>query len=498
MSALLETLRSWKPFRVVVVGDLMLDDLVYGNADRISPEAPVPVLHVVRSEHRPGGAANLALNLVAMRAGVSILGVVGADEAGAQLTKALASRGIDAGGVLSSGERPTTVKRSLIGLAQHRHPQKMFRLDYESREPLSDPEERALIERYEASLSSADIVCVEDYNKGVCTPAVCDAVISLARRAGVEVIVDPAKGVDYTKYRGATAITPNRTEGAEATGIRVSDDAPVLDHARVGDRLVEGLGLECALLTLDRHGSLLVRPGAQPEHVPTVARTVYDVSGAGDMVIAALAGGRANGLGWRESAELANIAAGLEVERFGVVPIPLAQIHREAIQRAHTGTKVMPLEDLGVLVETMRDDPERSRPVVFTNGCFDILHNGHLSILHRAAALEPDAFLIVAVNSDESVRRLGKGPDRPVNTQQDRAELLGGLGCVGAVVIFDEDTPERVIRRIRPDVLVKGSEYSLDQVPGGEFVRSTGGRVELLSMVEGKSTTSTLEKIRSV
>ncbi|MBX3387283.1 MAG: bifunctional heptose 7-phosphate kinase/heptose 1-phosphate adenyltransferase [Phycisphaeraceae bacterium] len=524
MSSLLDALARWKPFTAVVVGDFMLDQLTYGDAERLSPEAPVPILNVRRSEYRPGGAANVCLDLIALRARVLALGITGDDREADLLRSSLVAAGVDAEGLNTDTDRPTTLKQSLIGLAQHRHPQKMFRLDRESKAALSPDAERRLFERFQAALPSADVVLIEDYGKGVCTPDLCRRIIESARARGVEVLIDPASISDYSKYRGATTITPNRTEAARAGGgaaAGLSADAEPIAHERLARHLKTSLDLSAVVITLDRHGALLVDDQNRTHHVPTVAREVYDVTGAGDMVLAALAGARANGLGWYDSVRLANIAAGLEVEVFGVVPIPIERIQAEAsrIERPSAG-KVRTREQLVVEVEAARHD---GRSIIFTNGCFDILHAGHLSLLHRAAELANESvapsrahksapapsglhprgrqqgYLIVAVNSDDSVRRLkgGKDPTRPINNQFDRAELLGGLGCVDAVVIFDEDTPEDLIRAVRPDVLVKGGEYQNTVVPGATFVESTGGRVVLLPMIDGKSTTAVVQRMRS-
>jgi D-beta-D-heptose 7-phosphate kinase/D-beta-D-heptose 1-phosphate adenosyltransferase len=497
MSKLLDQLAAWKPFTAIVVGDFMLDQLVFGNADRLSPEAPVPVLAVQRTEDRPGGAANVCLDLIALRATVHAVGVTGDDREADLLRSALAAAGVNADALVSDASRPTTVKRSLIGLAQHRHPQKMFRVDYESREPLGAEVERQLVERFEKLLGVADVVCIEDYNKGVCTNALCQAVIRLSKRAGVPVLVDPAAIEDYSKYRGCSTVTPNRTEAALATRAEMADDATPEQHGPLAKKLLESLELEAAVITLDRHGALLLEKGKKALSVPTVAREVYDVSGAGDMVLAALAGARANGISWPDAVRLANAAAGLEVQVFGVVPMPIEKIHREVMMlegsHGELAGKVRTLDQLLVEVAAHRND---GRKIVFTNGCFDVLHAGHLSLLRRAAS-EGD-FLIVGVNSDDSVRRLKgkKDPTRPINIEGDRAALLGGLECVGAVVVFGEDTPENVIRAIRPDVLVKGAEYTIEQVPGAGFVQKNGGRVALLEMVEGKSTTAIVARAR--
>ncbi|HYE01692.1 MAG TPA: D-glycero-beta-D-manno-heptose 1-phosphate adenylyltransferase, partial [Phycisphaerales bacterium] len=335
-------------------------------------------------------------------------------------------------------------------------------------------------------------VCLEDYDKGVCTPRVCREVIALCRRAGVPVLVDPAPIRDYAKYRGAAALTPNRTEAARAAGPGPGDDASAAEYGDMARRLRDELGLEAAIITLDRQGMVLAEQGAEPEVIPTVAREVYDVSGAGDMVLAALAGARANDVGWPDACRLANAAAGLEVAVFGVVPIPIERVHAEVLRRERgPGSKLRTLEELLVEAAALRREGRR---LVFTNGCFDLLHAGHLALLQQAA--RHGDYLVVAINSDESVRRL-KGPERPVRTERDRARLLGGLECVDAVVVFGDPTPERLIQALRPDVLVKGAEYALAEVPGAEFVIQSGGRVELLEMVQGVSTTGTIERIRA-
>lgn len=492
-NSLLHNLATWRPFSAVVLGDFMLDQLVYGNADRLSPEAPVPVLHVQREECRPGGAANVCLDLRAMHGQVRAVGVVGADGHADEMRRLLGEAGIDAAGLVADESRPTTRKRSLIGLAQHRHPQKMFREDHESRAPLGDSVSRGVLESLERALVGADVLCIEDYAKGVCTPEVCAAAILRCRRAGVPVFVDPAAIKDYSKYRGSTVITPNRTEAALALDMRPLDDAEPIAHAGIAERLLRTLELQACVITLDRHGALLLERDGTPEVLPTLARQVYDVTGAGDMVLAALAAGRANSMSWPDAVRFANAAAGLEVEQFGVVPIALERIHAEIVTRSLPGrSRLRTLDELLVEVRALKRD---ARSVVFANGCFDILHAGHLAMLRRAAGFGD--FLVVAVNTDASVKRLNKGPDRPINNEIDRAELLSGLDCVGAVVLFDDDTPEALIRAIEPDVLVKGAEYSVNQIPGAKFVLDRGGRVELVEMIKGRSTTGLVERIRS-
>lgn len=489
MVSLTESISKIEPFRAIVIGDLMLDELLYGDADRLSNDAPVPVLHVKRSEHSPGGAANVCLNLIAMGANVSVLGVTGKDEDAGKLREALTAEGVEVEGLIEDGSRPTTVKRSLIGLAQHRHPQKMFRVDFESRDPMPSEIAQRMLEVFDRQLADADVVCIEDYNKGVCTEEICQEIISRARAAGKPVLVDPASVTDYTKYRGATCITPNRTEAEKATGLVAGTEE---QNNTIARKILADLDLETIVVTLDRHGALLLERGSEPVVVPTVARQVYDVTGAGDMVLAGLAAGVGCGLDWPNAVAFANTAAGLEVEIFGVEPIPLARIRHEVLkQSGRLQGKNRTSEQARLEADMVR---KTGGKVVFTNGCFDIIHAGHISMLERSA--EHGAMLIVGLNDDDSIRRL-KGEDRPVNQLEDRARVLGALGCVDAVVAFGEDTPIRLIEEIRPDVLIKGADYTREQVVGHEIVESYGGRVELIDLVEGKSTTGTIEKMKA-
>ena len=490
MDTLLGHLARWKPFTAIVVGDFMLDQMLYGDAERLAADAPVPILRVRRAENRAGGAANLCLDLAAMKGRVLAFGVVGDDGDATQLKRELETQGVDVSGIVTDAERPTTVKRYMIGLASQRHPQKMFRVDHESREPLGEDVVAEMLARFEAALAGADVVCIEDYNKGVCSDALCQGVIRLAKKAGKPVLVDPAMLPSYAKYTGATAITPNRNEAEIATSMPTAPDADTRVNGRVSARLLEQLACEAVVLTLDRHGALLHRRGSEPIGVPTVAREVYDVTGAGDMMLAGLAAAKANGMGWLDAVRFANAAAGLEVEVFGVMPIPLERIHHSLMMQ-HSGSagKVRDAEQLRVEAAARRQQGQR---IVFTNGCFDVVHSGHVKLIEEASKLGD--FLVVAINADASVSRL-KGPGRPVNNQDDRARVLGAFESVGAVVVFEEDTPERLLEMLRPDVLVKGGDYSREGVVGGDFVESYGGRVVLIPPVDGKSTTKTIEKM---
>jgi len=492
MDALLTALADWKPFNAIVVGDFMLDQLLKGAATRLSPDAPVPVLRVDEQQSQPGGAANLALDLLALHGRVTAFGVTGADHEAELLREALSDSGVDCSGLINDPTRPTTVKRNLIGLAQGRHAQKMFRVDFESNEPIEEPVTKQLLKAFETSLASADVVCIEDYNKGVCTPELCRAIIDRAKAAGVPVLVDPAPIKDYSKYRGSTAITPNRTEAELATGINAPENAREAHREQLARTLIESFDLDTIVLTLDKQGSLLAhRDDPNMVHVPTTAREVYDVTGAGDMMLAALAAARANDLDWVNSVRFANAAAGLEVEIFGVAPIPVEKIHDELLTQ-HTTQLGRPrtLDEVLVQVRAARHSAQR---IVFTNGCFDILHAGHVSLLQRCAA--QGDMLIVALNDDHSVHAL-KGDGRPVNNQNHRAYLLSALQCVDSVVLFSEDTPIKLIEAIKPDVLVKGGDYTPESVVGAKIVEQNGGEVVILDLIDGLSTTSTIEKMR--
>jgi len=492
MNDLLNRLSQWAPFSAMVVGDFMLDQLLYGNAERLSADAPVPILDVRRHENRAGGAANVCLDLVAMGGAVCAIGVTGEDNEGDTLKRELERRRVDPSGMVVDGSRPTTVKRSLVGLAQSRHPQKMFRVDFESREPLGARAVDALIAEAAARIDNVDVVVIEDYKKGVCTERLCQAVIGMAHEAGKPVLVDPALIEDYSKYRGATAITPNRTEAELVTGLRTHEAASSAHNAGLAHALLSSLDLEAVVLTLDRHGALLLERGGEPVALPTVARDVYDVTGAGDMMVAALAAARANGIDWAGSVRFANAASGIEVEVFGVVPIPFERIHAELL-RHHTGG-IGALRTLDQLLVELAAVRSSGNAVVFTNGCFDVLHAGHVQMLQEAKDLGD--FLVVGLNNDDSVKRL-KGEGRPVNSLADRARVLGALRSVDAVVSFGEDTPERLLRAIRPDVLVKGGDYGPDEVVGREIVEGDGGRVVVVSHVKGRGTTEFLERVRT-
>jgi D-beta-D-heptose 7-phosphate kinase/D-beta-D-heptose 1-phosphate adenosyltransferase len=476
-------LGHWQKRKIVVVGDFMLDRYLYGNAQRLSPDAPVPVLAAQVQNQSPGGAANVCLDLRALHCKVSCIGIVGDDTDGRLLSSMMKKRGCDVAGMVIAKDRPTTVKHNFVGLAQHRHPQKMFRVDYESTEPVDPAIGRRLIAAVKQQLKGAAALCLEDYNKGALTEPVCRALIRAAKQAGVPVLVDPAAVDDYSRYRGATCITPNRTEAQLATG---GNDPKTMARA-----LLRTLQLQTVVLTLDKEGALLLEKGKSPVLIPTQARGVYDVTGAGDMVLAMLSAAVANDGDWQTAVALANVAAGLEVERFGVVPIDLDEILLAVLNQRHEQLgKLRQADQLTVELNAHR---RQGKKIVFTNGCFDILHAGHVSYLRKARA-EGD-LLVVAINSDKSIGRI-KGEGRPVNKIDDRLMVMSELESVDYLVVFEQDTPIKLIRAIKPDVLVKGADYKRNQVVGADVVEKHGGRIKLVPLVKGRSTTNIIGRIK--
>lgn len=490
---LLDLLDQLPGRRVLLVGDVMLDRYLYGNAERLSPEAPVPVLHFQHEEFRLGGAGSVAANLATLGAHVRLLATVGEDEAGRQIGDELKKLAIDPADLCTTPDRPTTCKTRLVGLAQHRHPQQMMRLDIEHTAALDPATTERLHAKFVETLRSwkPDVVCLEDYNKGVLTAGLTPRLIHAARDAGVEVLIDPAAIADFGKYAGATCLKLNRTETEGATGRRLTGPD---DWMAAGRALVERLSLHAAVITLDRQGAFLVvreaSGGLSGQHLTTRPRLVYDVTGAGDMVLAALALGRAAGASWADATALANLAGGLEVEKFGAVPVTHDELADELLAETHRQRGKRRTDD--ELLAELRRHRQAGRRIVFTNGCFDLLHLGHVEYF-RFAKRQGDV-LVVAVNTDASVRRL-KGPTRPLVPEDDRVSVLSELESIDYLVTFDDDTPLRLIQAIRPDVLVKGADYTKDRVVGAEVVESYGGRVELAPLVEGRSTTALVSRI---
>jgi D-beta-D-heptose 7-phosphate kinase / D-beta-D-heptose 1-phosphate adenosyltransferase len=470
--------------RILVLGDLLLDRYTWGNAERISQEAPVIVLRADRREARAGGAANVANMLAGLEARVSCCGVIGSDAAGGELRRLLVAGGANCDLVLEDASRPTSVKERFVGRASGRHPSQLLRVDHEHCTPLCESLEQHFIEAIAAQIAHHDALLISDYGKGVCTPRLLHCAIEAANRAGVPVIADPSQSGPLSRYRGVTVIKPNRLETELATGLKIVTEA---DALTAGRKLCQDLAAKMALVTLDRDGMMLVKNDGTGEIFPTHARAVYDITGAGDMVLAMVGLCLAAGALPAQAVRLGNVAAGLEVERAGVAVIFRDEILAELLTGPDgAARKIVTHRQVALVAEEHR---RRGEKVVFTNGCFDLLHAGHVRYLSEAAVLGD--VLIVGVNSDHSVRKL-KGPTRPVIGQRDRASLLAALSCVQYVVVFDDDTPHALLDAIRPDVLVKGGTYTTDEVVGREIVEAYGGQVRVTGLVDGVSTTNIL------
>jgi D-beta-D-heptose 7-phosphate kinase / D-beta-D-heptose 1-phosphate adenosyltransferase len=472
---------------ILVVGDVMLDRYVWGNAERISQEAPVILLRADKREERLGGASSVAMMLRALGARVSLAGVVGGDRDGSQLRQLLNDQHIDCEALVCDPTRPTTVKERFIGRAQQKHPQQMLRVDYETCEAIPGPVELTMTALIESKLGQCELVLISDYDKGVCTPIFLGKLVDAAKKRGVRVLADPIRRGDYTKYRGCSAITPNRLEAGTAAGtVTSSVDAAVA----VARQLREALDLEAAIVTLDKDGMVLAHRDGRQRLFPTRPRQVYDITGAGDMVLSVLGMALAAGADYDAAIRLANIAGGLEVERIGVAPITREEILADLL-RSPSSIKLCDLQTLNGELEGRRRGGQR---IAFTNGCFDLLHAGHVQYLEEARQ-QADC-LVVGLNSDASVRGL-KGSGRPLNSVETRAYVLAAMQSVDYVVVFDEPSPLRLIETIRPDVLVKGADYTRDRVVGGDLVESYGGRVHLAGFRQGFSTTGLLKKIEA-
>jgi D-beta-D-heptose 7-phosphate kinase/D-beta-D-heptose 1-phosphate adenosyltransferase len=459
---------------VLVVGDVMLDRYWHGGTSRISPEAPVPVVKVDQIEDRPGGAANVALNIAALGAPASLVGVTGEDEAAESLANSLAAAGVVAR-FQRIASQPTIVKLRVMS----RH-QQLLRIDFE--EPFTT-DAVALSAEVESLLDGIKVLVLSDYGKGALKNH--QLLIQAARARAIPVLADP-KGKDFAIYRGATIITPNLSEFEAIVGHCVDETELVAK----GAQLMEELELGALLVTRGEHGMTLLRPDQNALHLPARAREVFDVTGAGDTVISTLAAAIAAGEDMPHAVALANLAAGIVVGKLGTAAISAPELRR-AIQREEGSERgVLGLEQLQLAVEDARAHKEK---IVFTNGCFDILHAGHVTYLEQARA-QGDR-LIVAVNDDASVSRL-KGPGRPINSVDRRMAVLAGLGAVDWVISFPEGTPENLLSHVKPDVLVKGGDYGIDQVVGAEIVQAYGGEVKVLGLVENSSTTAIVEKIR--
>ncbi|WP_020675705.1 bifunctional D-glycero-beta-D-manno-heptose-7-phosphate kinase/D-glycero-beta-D-manno-heptose 1-phosphate adenylyltransferase HldE [Geopsychrobacter electrodiphilus] len=472
-----------KQLKALVVGDLMLDEYLWGKAERISPEAPVAVVDITRQDMRLGGAGNVINNLLSLGCEVRVASVIGDDEDGRTILTRLELRGVEADGVVLSALRKTSRKTRVLASNQQ-----MLRIDRESREEIDLASSQQLLTYVHQQLPQVQVVLLSDYLKGVLTDSLTRELIALCRSAKVPVLVDP-KGKDYTKYQGATLLTPNRKEAAEASGVAISSGD---DVSRAGWKLLQELSLDALILTRSEEGMSLFMAGRDEIQLPTLAREVFDVSGAGDTVLATIGFGLAGGLGLPDAARLANLAAGVVVGKVGTSTVTPDEILRSIrVDVDRTDAKIRTSNELQ---QILLEEKNHGRSIVFTNGCFDLLHVGHVKYLQKARALGDR--LVLGLNSDASIRRL-KGEKRPLIGEEERGHILAALDCIDYVCVFDEDTPLELIDLLRPDILVKGGDYLAAEVVGKEIVESYGGRVELISFVDGKSTTNIIEKILS-
>ncbi len=467
-----QKLKNQNP-HILVVGDLMCDHYLFGKVERISPEAPVQVVEIKDEKTLLGGAGNVINNLLALGVRVSVASVVGDDENAVWLKNRLGSKGIDLSLIVTQKDRHTSKKTRIISSNQQ-----IVRFDKESKDDILRQSEDEIISNLR---DDYDVILLSDYAKGVLTKRLTKKIIDFANEKQISVFADP-KGKDYSKYNGATLITPNKLEAQTATGLSISDDVSL---QKVGLKLKKECELKNVIITLSEEGMAIF--SKEFKKIPTVAKEVYDVTGAGDTVLAALGYGVSVGMDLIEAAELANFAAGVVVGKVGSATASLTEIeeYKKSLHKDNTEDFIKNFDEIESLVLSLK---AKNKKIIFTNGCFDILHIGHIKYLEVAKKMGD--ILIVGVNSDESVKRL-KGENRPVNTEFDRAYLLSALECVDYTIIFDEDTPYELIKKVKPDILVKGGDYRFQNVVGSDIAKE----VRFVDFVDGKSTTNIIEKI---
>jgi D-beta-D-heptose 7-phosphate kinase/D-beta-D-heptose 1-phosphate adenosyltransferase len=479
-------LKRFEKSRVLVVGDVMLDRYLWGDVNRISPEAPVPVFRIEKQSELPGGAGNVVSNLAGLGCLVTVIGVRGNDEAGDRLNRLLQNERVQTH-ILVDAARPTVVKTRVVSKGQQ-----LLRLDEEELSPVSSDIENEIVELVKVNLSNCNVIILSDYGKGLLNDTdLAQAIIHLANEYGIPVVIDP-KGKDWQRYRGATCVTPNTNELEMAYGGTVKDDEELI---RAMQSTLVKYRLSWLVVTRGSLGMCVMTQDEVPVFIPTLARQVYDVSGAGDTVIAALALCVGSGHTFHDGAKLANLAAGIVVGKLGTQPINLfelkASLETTGVDGYTSGVS-RKMTTLGAALLHVDAWKVTGQKVVFANGCFDLLHPGHIHLLNQAKNLGDR--LIVAINSDSSVKRL-KGPGRPILAERDRASLLASLDCVDLVLLFETDTPEDLLKVIKPHVLVKGADYRPQEVVGREIVESYGGHVHLISLLAGYTTTAITNRV---
>jgi len=474
---------------IMLVGDFMLDKYVWGEVNRISQEAPIPVLNVASEEIRPGGAGSVASNLAHLGANIFCYGAIGTDNEGKLLLDNLNDLEVNTEGIVQDSDRPTTVKVRMMGHLQSagKGIQQLLRIDYEKTDDIEEEKQEAIINKIEDKIQQVDIVLISDMNKGLLSRRILDAVIKSGKDHNVPVIVDPGLTKDYGIYRGATAITPNRFETKLATGIKITD---VNSMKSAGRKLLEENLFEYIIITADKDGMFLYSRDGKCKLISTVPKDVYDVSGAGDMVLSVFGFVVGSKNSFEDAAMIANVAAGVEVGKIGAVPISKSEILSELMGGSNPlYTKIKVLDELEEILNRHRKE---NKKIVFTNGCFDILHVGHIEYL-KFSRKQGDV-LVIGLNTDRSVREQ-KGDKRPFVSEDERARLISALEDVDYVILFDDLTPEKLIRRVKPDVLVKGEDWKEKGVVGREFVESYGGKVILAPLVKDVSTTDIVSRI---
>ncbi len=490
-SPLYKTVSNLTNARICVCGDFMLDTYVRGRVGRVSPEGPIPVLHVDEKSHSPGGAGSVSIMLDALGSEVDCVGVIGADSGGKELKKQLIGAGCKVAGMIETNGRPTTLKTRYMGYVHSagRGVQQMIRVDEESTTPLRRKVREKILNHISSVLPDIDLLLIQDMAKGTFTPSLLQEIIGECRSRGKPVLIDPSIKQEYAAYRHATCILPNRMETEKATGASMAYEK---DYAEAAVGFVNSLDLDFSIITLDREGMFFADKDGQKALVPTTPRSVIDVTGAGDMVSATLAISLASKLPLKEAVRLANAAAGIEVSRQGAVPVTRTELaeglrlHAEPCQN-----KIKTEEEAKQTVARIR---ARGESIAFTNGVFDILHLGHVELIRFAASRADN--LIVGMNSDRSVRAY-KGPGRPITPQQIRAQTLAAMPNIDYVIIFDNPSVYSLIEKLQPDVLVKGGDYSSkEEVVGWEIVEARGGKVVRAPHVKGYSTTELIQKIK--
>jgi len=464
---------------ILVAGDVMVDEYVRGDVDRISPESPVPVLVVKDRLRRLGGAGNVVRNIVSLGGTVALFATVGNDSAGRWFREHCEEINVEGFWLKEDGSRPTTIKTRVVARNQQ-----IVRIDEEQVYEISPELEESLIDELKAVLQQVKVVVISDYGKGFLTGRLLKSLISEARANKLPVLVDP-KGMDFTRYRNATYITPNRHEASQASGIPIKDEESLIEAGRA---LLDQTHAEAIVITRGKEGSTLVTRQSCKDF-PVKPVEIIDVTGAGDTVIAVLAVCVGNGFSIENALATANVAASLVVSRFGAASVTLQEI-LDSLKERGTAAKVVPL---GEIARLLRNHRMQGQKIVFTNGCFDLLHAGHIKVLREASLM--GNVLVVGVNSDKSVRRI-KGPGRPVVPEAERVELVAALSFVNYVVVFDEDTPAALIEEVRPDVLVKGEDWRGKQVVGEDVVKARGGTVSFVRHMDGVSTTDLINRIR--